>query len=68
MRLARHILSRAHEVREKTIPSIGTARAASGASPAIKKPVRTTDATATHQVAGRIGSTRRPHPAPMRVA
>lgn len=65
MRAARHHLSRAHDVALNAVMSTGTESTASGARPAMRNPVRTTDTAATHLVAGRRGSMRRPHPVPM---
>ncbi|KSU54768.1 hypothetical protein AS029_07405 [Microbacterium enclense] len=66
MRLARHRRSLIHEARAKVITSTGMESTASGARFAVTKPVSTTETTATHRVAGRSGSMRKPHPAPVR--
>lgn len=68
MRRARHRRSLIHEARAKAITSTGAAMNASGARPAIRQPVRTTDVAETHQVAGRNGSTSSPHPVPISTA
>jgi hypothetical protein len=65
MRLARHHLSRAHDVTVNAMTSTGTESTASGARPAMRNPVSMTETAATHPVAGRNGSMRRPHPVPM---